>query len=40
VIEGISHITFIVKDLERASTFFSVIFDAEELDNYEKKSVG
>jgi catechol 2,3-dioxygenase-like lactoylglutathione lyase family enzyme len=31
VIEGISHITFIVKDLERALTFFSVIFDAEEI---------
>lgn len=31
MIEGISHITFIVKDLERASTFFSVIFDAEEI---------
>lgn len=31
VIEGISHITFIVKDLERATTFFNVIFDAEEI---------
>jgi len=31
VIEGISHITFIVKDLELASTFFRVIFDAEEV---------
>ena len=31
MIEGISHITFIVKDLERASTFFKSIFDAEEI---------
>jgi catechol 2,3-dioxygenase-like lactoylglutathione lyase family enzyme len=31
VIEGISHITFIVKDLELAYTFFRVIFDAEEV---------
>ena len=31
MIEGISHITFIVKDLERASMFFRVIFDAEEI---------
>lgn len=29
--EGISHITFIVKDLEKASTFFKSIFDAEEV---------
>lgn len=31
MIEGISHLTFIVKSLERASTFFKVIFDAEEI---------
>lgn len=31
MIEGISHLTFIVKDLNRASTFFKVIFDAEEV---------
>jgi fosfomycin resistance protein FosX len=31
VIEGISHVTFIVKDLERASTFFKSIFDAKEI---------
>ena len=31
MIEGISHLTFIVKNLERASTFFKVIFDAEEI---------
>ncbi|MHB8918159.1 MAG: FosX/FosE/FosI family fosfomycin resistance hydrolase [Desulfocucumaceae bacterium] len=31
MIEGISHLTFIVKDLERASTFFKSIFDAEEI---------
>jgi catechol 2,3-dioxygenase-like lactoylglutathione lyase family enzyme len=29
--EGISHITFIVKDLEKTSTFFKNIFDAEEV---------
>lgn len=31
MIEGISHLTFIVKDLERASTFFRAIFEAEEI---------
>jgi catechol 2,3-dioxygenase-like lactoylglutathione lyase family enzyme len=31
MIEGISHITFVVKDLERASTFFRSIFDAREV---------
>lgn len=31
MIEGISHLTFIVKDLERASTFFKEIFDAQEI---------
>jgi fosfomycin resistance protein FosX len=31
VINGISHLTFIVKDLERASTFFTSIFEAEEI---------
>jgi catechol 2,3-dioxygenase-like lactoylglutathione lyase family enzyme len=31
VIEGISHLTFIVKDLERASIFFRSIFDAREI---------
>ncbi len=31
MIDGISHLTFIVKDLERASTFFRSIFDAEEI---------
>ncbi len=31
MIEGISHLTFIVKDLERASTFFRTIFGAEEI---------
>jgi catechol 2,3-dioxygenase-like lactoylglutathione lyase family enzyme len=29
--EGISHITFIVKDLEKASAFFKSVFDAEEV---------
>jgi catechol 2,3-dioxygenase-like lactoylglutathione lyase family enzyme len=29
--EGISHITFIVKDLEKASAFFKSIFGAEEV---------
>jgi fosfomycin resistance protein FosX len=31
MIEGISHLTFIVKDLERASEFFKLIFNAEEV---------
>jgi catechol 2,3-dioxygenase-like lactoylglutathione lyase family enzyme len=31
MIEGISHLTFIVKDLERATTFFKTIFDAQEI---------
>ncbi len=31
MIEGISHLTFIVKDLERTSMFFTSIFDAEEI---------
>ncbi|MFZ5966858.1 MAG: FosX/FosE/FosI family fosfomycin resistance hydrolase [Bacillota bacterium] len=37
MIEGISHITFIVKNLERASTFFKSIFDAEEVYSSEDK---
>ena len=31
MIEGISHLTFVVKDLERTSAFFRSIFDAEEV---------
>ncbi|MFZ5643417.1 MAG: FosX/FosE/FosI family fosfomycin resistance hydrolase [Bacillota bacterium] len=31
MIQGISHLTFIVKDLESATTFFKSIFDAEEI---------
>ncbi len=31
MIAGISHLTFIVKDLELASRFFRFIFDAEEI---------
>ncbi|MFT9495109.1 FosX/FosE/FosI family fosfomycin resistance hydrolase [Anaerosolibacter sp.] len=31
MIEGVSHITFIVQDLELASKFFTSIFDAEEI---------
>ena len=31
MIEGISHLTFVVKDLARASEFFRSIFDAEEV---------
>lgn len=31
MIEGISHLTFIVKDLDRATQFFVSIFDAEEI---------
>jgi len=31
MIKGISHITFIVKDLQRAALFFTKIFDAQEV---------
>ena len=31
MIEGLSHITFIVKDLERATNFFTNIFEAKEI---------
>ena len=31
MIEGLSHITFIVRDLERTSSFLSGIFDAKEV---------
>ncbi len=31
MIEGISHITFIVKNLELASKFFTFVFNAEEI---------
>jgi catechol 2,3-dioxygenase-like lactoylglutathione lyase family enzyme len=31
MIEGISHITFVVHDLEKATRFFREIFDAEEV---------
>ena len=31
MIEGISHITFIVENLERATRFFTSVFDAEEV---------
>lgn len=31
MIEGLSHLTFIVQDLERASTFFRSVFAAEEI---------
>lgn len=31
MIEGVSHITFIIKDLEKATTFFKCIFDAKEV---------
>ena len=31
MIEGISHLTFIVRDLELATTFFKQIFEAEEV---------
>ena len=38
MIEGISHLTFIVKDLERTSTFFEIIFDAQEIYSSEEKT--
>lgn len=31
MIQGISHLTFIVRDLERASKFFKCVFDTEEI---------
>ena len=31
MIESLSHITFVVKDLEKAKTFFELIFEAEEV---------
>ena len=31
MITGLSHITFIVKDLEKAALFFTTVFDAEEV---------
>jgi len=31
MIEGISHVTFIVRDLERMTTFLATVFDAEEV---------
>jgi catechol 2,3-dioxygenase-like lactoylglutathione lyase family enzyme len=31
MIEGISHLTFIVKDIDRATNFFRTIFDAKEV---------
>jgi len=31
MIEGISHVTFIVHDLEKATSFFREIFDANEV---------
>lgn len=31
MVEGISHLTFIVKDLECATRFFKSVFDAEEV---------
>ncbi len=37
MIEGISHLTFIVNDLEKASRFFTSIFDAKEIYSSGKK---
>jgi len=37
LISGISHITFIVKDLDKASKFFKEIFEAEEIYSSEGK---
>lgn len=38
MIEGISHLTFIVKDLTRAALFFASIFDAKEIYSSEDKT--
>lgn len=37
MISGISHITFIVKDLDKAAKFFKEIFEAEEIYSSEGK---
>lgn len=38
MIQGISHITFIVKDLEKMSKFLVFIFDAEEIYSSDEKT--
>ena len=38
MIEGVSHITFIVKNMEKAALFFSSIFDAKEVYSSEEKT--
>jgi len=38
MIEGISHITLIVKDLEKAAIFFTQIFDAGEIYSSENRT--
>ncbi|WP_308895151.1 FosX/FosE/FosI family fosfomycin resistance hydrolase [Candidatus Desulfosporosinus nitrosoreducens] len=38
MIQGISHLTFIVKDIEIASVFFRSIFDAKEIYSSEEKT--
>ncbi|WP_282433329.1 FosX/FosE/FosI family fosfomycin resistance hydrolase [Desulfosporosinus sp. FKA] len=38
LIQGISHLTFIVKNIETASTFFRSIFDAKEIYSSEHKT--
>ncbi len=38
MIQGISHITFIVKDIENATRFFNSIFDAKEVYSSDEKA--
>lgn len=38
MVEGVSHITFIVKDLERATAFFTAIFNAEQVYDSQTKT--
>jgi fosfomycin resistance protein FosX len=38
MIEGLSHITFIVRDLDRMANFLKIIFDAEEVYCSENKT--
>lgn len=38
MIEGLSHITFIVRDLDRMASFLKTIFDAEEVYSSENKT--
>ncbi|GAB4378677.1 MAG: FosX/FosE/FosI family fosfomycin resistance hydrolase [Elainellaceae cyanobacterium] len=38
MIEGISHLTFVVQDLERMATFLTTVFEAEEVYDSDQQS--